>query len=78
MGLDIQQKFNVHYSGARRFGTDDPYRVSYDRPGQRPQHSAPKPQFADQAAAQRENATSAPDQGTTLNFVTGDFVDAEI
>lgn len=68
VGLDIQQKFNVYYSGDRRFGTDNPYNISYDRTGQRPQHSALKPQSTCQAAAQREDATSAPDQGTTLQL----------
>lgn len=68
VGLDIQQKFNVYYSGARRFETDNPYNISYNRTEQRPQHSALKPQSTDQAAAQRENATSATDQGTTLQL----------
>ncbi|XP_044076280.1 probable ATP-dependent DNA helicase HFM1 isoform X2 [Siniperca chuatsi] len=62
VGLDIQQKFNVYYSGARRFGTDNPYNISYDPTGQRPQPSALKPQSTDQATTQRENATSATDQ----------------
>ncbi|XP_076601310.1 putative ATP-dependent DNA helicase HFM1 [Chaetodon auriga] len=67
VGLDIQQKFNVYYSGARRFGTDNPYNISYDRTGQRPQHSALQPQSTDQAAAQWENTASAsdPDSGNT-------------
>nr|XP_046265686.1 probable ATP-dependent DNA helicase HFM1 isoform X2 [Scatophagus argus] len=56
VGLDIQQKFNMYYSGARRFGNDNPHYISYDRSGQRPQ------QCTDQTAAQRENATSATDQ----------------
>ncbi|XP_073346991.1 probable ATP-dependent DNA helicase HFM1 [Pagrus major] len=62
VGLDIQQKFNVYYSGARRFGTESPYYISYDRTGQREQHSALKPQSTDHAASQRENASSATDQ----------------
>ncbi|XP_037643041.1 probable ATP-dependent DNA helicase HFM1 isoform X3 [Sebastes umbrosus] len=62
VGLDIQQKFNVYYSGARRFGTDNPYNIPYDPTGQRPQLSALKPQSTDQAATQRQNATSSPDQ----------------
>ncbi|XP_041804440.1 probable ATP-dependent DNA helicase HFM1 [Chelmon rostratus] len=65
VGLDIQQKFNVYYSGARRFGTDNPYNTSYDVPGQRLQHSTLKPQSTDQAATQWENATSATDPGNT-------------
>ncbi|KAM6919896.1 putative ATP-dependent DNA helicase HFM1 [Lycodopsis pacificus] len=62
VGLDIQRKFNVYYSGARRFGNDNLYNTPFDPTGQRPQHSALKPQSANQAAAQRENATSATDQ----------------
>ncbi|XP_059199855.1 probable ATP-dependent DNA helicase HFM1 [Centropristis striata] len=62
VGLDIQQKFNIYYSGARRFGTDNPYKIQYDPPAQRLQLSALKPQTADQAATQRENTTSATDQ----------------
>lgn len=60
VGLDIQHKFNVYYSGARRFGTDNPYYISYDHSGQRPQQST------DQAVTQKEDASSATDQGTTL------------
>lgn len=60
VGLDIQQKFNVYYSGARRFGTESPYYISYDRTGQSGQHSELKPQSTDLSA------TSATDQGTTL------------
>ncbi|XP_068593669.1 probable ATP-dependent DNA helicase HFM1 isoform X2 [Cebidichthys violaceus] len=62
VGLDIQQQFNVYYSGARRFGNDHLYNSPFDPTGQRPQRSAGKPQFADRAAAQGENATSATDQ----------------
>ncbi|XP_038574292.1 probable ATP-dependent DNA helicase HFM1 isoform X1 [Micropterus salmoides] len=62
VGLDIQQKFSVYYSGARRFGTDNPYNISYDRTRQRPQPSALKLQSTYQAATPRENATSATDQ----------------
>ncbi|KAM9349950.1 putative ATP-dependent DNA helicase HFM1 [Symphorus nematophorus] len=63
VGLDIQQKFNVYYSGDRRFGADNPYYISCDRTGQRLQHSVLKPQSTDRAATQRENATSAADPG---------------
>ncbi|XP_040912221.1 probable ATP-dependent DNA helicase HFM1 [Toxotes jaculatrix] len=62
VGLDIQQKFNVYYSGSRRFGTGNPYNLPYDPTGQRPQHSAPKPQATDQATLQWENVTSGTDQ----------------
>ncbi|XP_027140746.1 probable ATP-dependent DNA helicase HFM1 isoform X2 [Larimichthys crocea] len=65
VGLDLQQKFNVYYSGARRFGTDNPHYVSCDRAGQRPLHSAVKPQSIHQAATQRQTSTSATDQGNT-------------
>uniref|UniRef100_A0A674N2S1 Probable ATP-dependent DNA helicase HFM1 n=1 Tax=Takifugu rubripes TaxID=31033 RepID=A0A674N2S1_TAKRU len=37
VGLDIQQKINVHYSGARSFRTQSPYYVSDDGSGLRPQ-----------------------------------------
>ncbi|XP_047188173.1 probable ATP-dependent DNA helicase HFM1 isoform X2 [Scophthalmus maximus] len=62
VGFDIQQKFNVYFSGARRFGTDNPCNVAYDPTGQKPQHSALKPQSPDQATPQQENATSVTDQ----------------
>ncbi|XP_028448259.1 probable ATP-dependent DNA helicase HFM1 isoform X4 [Perca flavescens] len=62
VGLDIQQKFNVYYSGARRYGTDNPHNKTYDPPVQRPQPL--KPQSTDQDATQRENATSATDQAS--------------
>ncbi|XP_035525900.1 probable ATP-dependent DNA helicase HFM1 [Morone saxatilis] len=61
VGLDIQQKFNVYYSRGRRVETDDPYNVSYDHTGQRPQPSALKPQSTDQAVAQRETSTTDTD-----------------
>lgn len=60
VGLDLQQKVNVYYSGARRFGTDIPHGVSCDRSGQRPLHSAVKPQSIHQAAT----SISASEQGT--------------
>ncbi|XP_032386453.1 probable ATP-dependent DNA helicase HFM1 isoform X2 [Etheostoma spectabile] len=60
VGLDIQQKFNVYYSGARRYGTDNPYNKTYDPTGQRPQPL--KPQSTDQDGTQSEYATSATDQ----------------
>uniref|UniRef100_A0A4W6FFG8 DNA 3'-5' helicase n=1 Tax=Lates calcarifer TaxID=8187 RepID=A0A4W6FFG8_LATCA len=63
VGFDIQQKFKVYYSGARRFGADNPYNIPYNAAGQRPQHSALKPQSTDQATPQREDVTSATDQG---------------
>ena len=73
VGLDIQQKFNVYYSGARSFGSESPYHISHDRTGQRGQHSALKPQSTD------HSATSAADQGTTLKHChCFFFFDAEI
>ncbi|XP_034558926.1 probable ATP-dependent DNA helicase HFM1 isoform X7 [Notolabrus celidotus] len=59
-GLDIQQKFNVYYSKARRLETENPYFVSYDPSGQRQQL---KPEPSVHAEAQRENATSATNTG---------------
>ncbi|KAM9845417.1 putative ATP-dependent DNA helicase HFM1 [Aulostomus maculatus] len=59
VGLDIQQKFTVYYSGARRFGTDNPCTTLYDARGQRPQHSAPTPQSVIKAAPYRENTTKS-------------------
>ncbi|XP_040000435.1 probable ATP-dependent DNA helicase HFM1 [Xiphias gladius] len=63
VGFDIQQKFNVYYSGARKFGTDNPCNVQCDPTGQRPRHLALKPQSTYQATPQGGNATSATDQG---------------
>ncbi|XP_074544724.1 putative ATP-dependent DNA helicase HFM1 [Halichoeres trimaculatus] len=60
VGLDIQQKFNVYFSKAKRFETENPYHTSYDPSGQRQQHSV-KPQPSVHAAAQRGNATPATD-----------------
>nr|XP_020471702.1 probable ATP-dependent DNA helicase HFM1 isoform X2 [Monopterus albus] len=59
VGFDIQQKFNVYYSGARRFDTDNSYNTTYNPTGQRPWHSALKPQSTDQASPQRENVPPA-------------------
>lgn len=61
MGLDIQQKLNVHYSGARSFGTESPYYVSDDGSGLRsemPDH---------QVKTQGTVTSSAADQGTTIS-----------
>uniref|UniRef100_G3PSW6 Probable ATP-dependent DNA helicase HFM1 n=1 Tax=Gasterosteus aculeatus aculeatus TaxID=481459 RepID=G3PSW6_GASAC len=62
VGLDIQQRFNVYYSGARRFGNEILSNTPFDPTGQRPQHAALKPHSTDQAAGHRENATSATEQ----------------
>ncbi|XP_067331830.1 probable ATP-dependent DNA helicase HFM1 isoform X2 [Channa argus] len=59
VGLDIQQKFNVYYSGVRRFGNDNPYNIQYDPLGQRPH---PPAYSTHQAELQMENATSPTDQ----------------
>ncbi|XP_071346356.1 probable ATP-dependent DNA helicase HFM1 isoform X2 [Trachinotus anak] len=60
VGFDIQQKFSVYYSGARKFGTCDNHNnILYDAAGQRPQLAALKPQ----ATPQWGNATCAADQG---------------
>lgn len=66
VGFDIQQKFNVYYSGARSLETDNPYNTQYDPAGQRLQNSALKRQSTDQAVPQKENIPFATDQGTTL------------
>lgn len=67
VGLDIQQKFTVYYSGARRFGAcDNPNDTLYSAATQRQQLPAPKPQPADQATPPRGNATCTTDQGTAL------------
>lgn len=67
VGLDIQQKFSVFYSGARRFGTDSPYNTTYDSPGQRQNQ-----QSIDKAAPQRELTTAFTEQGTFTDvFVVG-------
>ncbi|XP_053293383.1 probable ATP-dependent DNA helicase HFM1 [Pleuronectes platessa] len=62
VGFDIQQQFNVYFSGARRFGADNPCHTSCDPTGQRAQHSALKPQSGDPATPQRENTTSVTDR----------------
>ncbi|XP_069568611.1 probable ATP-dependent DNA helicase HFM1 [Brachyistius frenatus] len=63
VGLDIQQKFTVYYSAVRKLGTENPCNPTHVPSGQRPQHSALKPLSTNQAAPQKENATSAQDQG---------------
>lgn len=74
MGLDIQQKFNMYFSGARKFGTDNPYSKPHNNPtGHRMQHPELKPQHINQTAPQNRITTST-DQGTTLD----DFVDGKI
>ncbi|XP_026231243.1 probable ATP-dependent DNA helicase HFM1 isoform X2 [Anabas testudineus] len=61
VGFDIQQKFNVYYSGARSFGTDNLYNT-HDPTGQRLHQSALKSQSTDQAAPQKQNVKLATDQ----------------
>ncbi|XP_068196676.1 uncharacterized protein [Antennarius striatus] len=56
VGLDIQQKFNVYYSGAKKYATDNSYYLTHDRTGQTLQQSKL------QAASQKENDTSAAEQ----------------
>ncbi|XP_051808793.1 probable ATP-dependent DNA helicase HFM1 isoform X2 [Acanthochromis polyacanthus] len=62
VGLDIQQKFTVHYSAARMFGRENPYNQTHILAGQRPQQPELKPPSTNQAAAQKENTTYAKDQ----------------
>lgn len=64
VGLDIQQKMNVHYSGARSFRTQSPYYVSEDG-------SELRPQMSDhQVKAQGTVSTAAADQGTTISLTS--------
>ncbi|XP_035993787.1 probable ATP-dependent DNA helicase HFM1 [Fundulus heteroclitus] len=53
VGLDIQLKFPVYYSAAKRFGTEIPYNIKVIPTGQKPQGCA---------ATQGENASSAKEQ----------------
>lgn len=64
VGLDIQQKLNVHYSGAQSFGTETSYCMSDDGRGMRPQESDHQPKNQGQYTA------SAPDQGTTQSLTS--------
>lgn len=57
VGLDIHQKFNVYYSGARRFGADNPNSIAHDPP-------APSPPSRRQALSQQEITTFVNKQGT--------------
>ncbi|XP_029380596.1 probable ATP-dependent DNA helicase HFM1 [Echeneis naucrates] len=60
VGIDIQKKFNMYYSEARRFGHCDNHNISSDVAGQRQQLSALKPQ----ATPQRGKATYTTNQGS--------------
>ncbi|XP_019733399.1 probable ATP-dependent DNA helicase HFM1 [Hippocampus comes] len=62
VGLDIQQKFNVYYAGARSFETDNPSSMSHDSAGETPHQSAAKPHSAIKAAPLQENTTSSTEQ----------------
>ncbi|KAM4552713.1 putative ATP-dependent DNA helicase HFM1 [Odontesthes bonariensis] len=62
VGLDIQQKFVVYFSAARKFGTENSSNMRDFCTGQRPQHSALNPLSATQASTQREYASSLKDQ----------------
>nr|XP_004570604.2 probable ATP-dependent DNA helicase HFM1 isoform X1 [Maylandia zebra] len=61
VGLDIQQKFTVYYSAARRFGTENPHNITQD--ARRPQ-SVLKPLSTNQAATHRENGTSVGEESS--------------
>lgn len=63
VGLDIQQKFNVYYAGARSFETDNPTSMSHDSAGETPQQSAAKPHSAIKATPLQEIITSSTEQG---------------
>ncbi|XP_062285176.1 probable ATP-dependent DNA helicase HFM1 [Scomber scombrus] len=62
VGLDIQQKFNMYFSGARKFGTDNPHNRPYNPTGQRLQRPEVKPQSIYQSAPENRTTTST-DQG---------------
>lgn len=64
VGLDIQQKLNVHYPGAQSFGTETSYYMSDDGSGIRPQESDHQPKI------QGQYFTSAPNQGTTQSLTS--------
>ncbi|XP_061796981.2 probable ATP-dependent DNA helicase HFM1 isoform X1 [Nerophis lumbriciformis] len=57
VGLDIQQTFDVYYSGAHSLETDHLYDTSHDSAGQRPQQTAPN-----KAVPVRGKATSSKEQ----------------
>lgn len=65
VGLDIQQKINVHYSGAKSFRTQSPYYVSDDGSGLRPQMS--DHQVKTQGTV---STAAAADQGTTISLTS--------
>ncbi|KAK5918937.1 hypothetical protein CgunFtcFv8_022875 [Champsocephalus gunnari] len=56
VGLDIQQKFDVYFSGARKFESDNPHHSLHDPSGQRA-HAKPNPLSAKPAATQSVSAT---------------------
>ncbi|XP_047445151.1 probable ATP-dependent DNA helicase HFM1 [Mugil cephalus] len=58
VGIDIQQKFSVYYSAAKRFETGNPYNIGPVHAGQSPQRSALKPLSTNQPATQRGDVTS--------------------
>ncbi|XP_056149816.1 probable ATP-dependent DNA helicase HFM1 [Lampris incognitus] len=66
VGLDIQQMFNVYYSGLRKFGAEsmgptqqtDWDKIPYNPSGQRNQPSTTKSQSTQKTVPQKRNATS--------------------
>ncbi|CAI5641679.1 unnamed protein product [Oreochromis niloticus] len=61
VGLDIEQKFTVYYSPARRFGTENPHNTTQ---GTRRPQSVLKPLSTNQAATLEENGTSVGEEGS--------------
>ncbi|XP_061694341.1 probable ATP-dependent DNA helicase HFM1 isoform X2 [Syngnathoides biaculeatus] len=63
VGLDIHQKFNVFYSGGRKFETDNLDNISYESAQGTPQKSAANLHSVDKAAPRSGNATFSIEQG---------------
>ncbi|XP_061654278.1 probable ATP-dependent DNA helicase HFM1 isoform X1 [Phyllopteryx taeniolatus] len=62
VGLDLHQKFNVYYSGARKFETDNLDNLSHESAQETPQQSAANLHSVDKAAPRRGNTTSSIEQ----------------
>ncbi|XP_077415257.1 putative ATP-dependent DNA helicase HFM1 [Vanacampus margaritifer] len=62
VGLDVQQKFNVYYSGARKFDTDNLYNVSHYSARETLQQLAANLQAVSKAAPLKRSVTSSTEQ----------------
>ncbi|XP_077394104.1 putative ATP-dependent DNA helicase HFM1 isoform X2 [Festucalex cinctus] len=62
VGLDIQQKFNVYYSGARKFETDNLYNMSYESARGTLQQSAANLQSVNKATPRKGSIPSSTEQ----------------